>query len=285
MIDSIYFGLITDSTKRLPVYLTITGQWNNQETVRRPSGFSSYQWLFVLSGEGVIYVDGQVKKARAGQAICLFPDEPHHYHAVSEPWSVIFLSMEGSQCSPLLDLAGVRQSDVFDITDFAHMKADLLAIIRAASLEDSYMDLRCSKLIYNFLLDLAQRVNTSQHTIHQSVQRLQPVIQYIKQQCQHQITIEQLAAKANVTPQYLCYLFKQAMNVRPMEYVNRERINLSKQLIFLEPHQKIREIAKRSGFEHPSYFCTVFKRLEGMTPEEFKRFHGYGSLSNSSRLS
>lgn len=280
-IDSIIFGLITDSTKRLPVYLTITGQWKHQEAVRRPSGFSSYQWLLVLSGEGVIYVDGHVMKAMEGQAICLFPDEPHHYHAVSEPWSVIFVSMEGSQCGPLLELAGVRHSDVFDITHFEHMKTDLLAIIEAASLEDSYMDVRCSKLIYNFLLDLAQRVNTSQHTVHQSVQRLQPVIQYIKQHCQHQITIEQLAAEASVTPQYLCYLFKQAMNVRPMEYVNRERINRSKQLIYLEPEQKIQEIARRSGFEHHSYFCTVFKRLEGMTPEQFRRFHGYGMASHS----
>ncbi|MGM1045915.1 MAG: helix-turn-helix transcriptional regulator [Bacillota bacterium] len=66
------------------------------------------------------------------------------------------------------------------------------------------------------------------------------------------------------------------MNIRPMEYVNRERINCSKQLIFLEPEQKIQDIAMRSGFEHPSYFCTVFKRFEGMTPEQFKKSHGFG---------
>lgn len=185
--------------------------------------------------------------------------------------------MEGSQCGLLLEQAGIRQSGVFQIMEFEQMKADLLGIVAAAALEETYTGIECSKLLYSFLLDLPGRVNTSQHTVHQNVQRLQPVIQYIKQQCQQQITIEQLATLAGVTPQYLCFLFKQAMNIRPMEYVNRERINRSKQLIFLEPEQKIREIARRSGFEHPSYFCTVFKKLEGMTPEQFRNSHGLGN--------
>lgn len=62
--------------------------------------------------------------------------------------------------------------------------------------------------------------------------------------------------------------------MRPMEYVNRERINKSKEWMFREPGMKMHEIATRVGFDNASYFSSVFKRISGMSPEHFKKFHG-----------
>ncbi|MNW17971.1 HTH-type transcriptional activator Btr [compost metagenome] len=59
-----------------------------------------------------------------------------------------------------------------------------------------------------------------------------------------------------------------------MEYVNRERINRSKELMFRESDIKMHEIAQRVGFDSPSYFSSVFRRIEGLSPEQFKKIHG-----------
>lgn len=273
--DIIHFCHLSESDRRLPVYLTSAGQWNHQEPVHRPDGFASYQWLMILSGEGALYTDDSVYSAKAGQAICLFPDVPHRYHALQEPWKLMFISLEGSLCGPLLAQAGITKSGVYTMLDPDKMQAVFSSIIESAGSNDSHAGVECSKLLYALLLDIPMQIQAKQHTRHQHFERLQPVIRYIKEYCQHPLTLDLLAEQAGVTPQYLCLLFKKAFNLRPMEYVNRERIQLSKELMVLEPQLKIQKIAGMAGFEHTSYFCTVFKRLEGVSPETFKKSQSY----------
>lgn len=275
MSDIYYSCLLSDADKRLPVYVTTAGEWSHQEPVQRPEGFPSYQLLLSVSGEGVLEVDDQTLPVKTGQVIFLYPGVPHGYEAVREPWGLMFVSLAGSLCGPLLEQAGIVKSGVFPIKDLLAMRSGLFKILTEARSEGAYSGAECSKLMYSLLLDLPRYVQTSQHDYHQQVERLQPVIRYIRQHCHLPLTIELLAKQIGITPQYLCLLFKKTLNVRPMEYVNRERINLSKELMLLEPGLKIGAIAKRTGFDHPSYFCTVFKRLEGLTPEAFKKVHGH----------
>jgi len=48
------------------------------------------------------------------------------------------------------------------------------------------------------------------------------------------------------------------------------RIQKSKELMTLFPDMTIREVAERAGFNDTSYFCLVFKKVEGITPTEFR---------------
>lgn len=276
--DYIAFKLLTDSDRLLPVFLTSVGRWRNQEPVDRPGGFPSYQWLLCLSGEGVLHVSGEAYPVKAGKAICLFPDVPHRYYALEEPWGMLFISMEGGLCVPLLERAGIGRSGVYHVMEPDSTAVNLQTILEAARDRGTFTTAEGSKLLYAFLLHLAEQVNAERNAIHQSIRRLEPVIAYIRRECHRPLTIDELAAQAEVTPQYLCSLFRKTMNMRPMEYVNRERINRSKELIFLKPGAKLKDIARLAGFEHPSYFSTVFKRLEGRTPEEFRQSHGMAAV-------
>lgn len=167
------------------------------------------------------------------------------------------------------------KSGVYNILNADKMQADLANIITGAGSNDNHTNLECSKLLYSLLLDIPSHIHATQHTRHQHFERLQPVTRYIKEHCHQPLTIQLLAEQAGITPQYLCLLFKKAFNIRPMEYVIRERIQFSKELMVMEPQLQIQEISSRSGFEHTSYYCTVFKRLEGVSPEKFKKSHSY----------
>ncbi|NMO95082.1 helix-turn-helix transcriptional regulator [Paenibacillus lemnae] len=272
--DFVFFTLVTERDRHLPLYLTSAGQWGNQDPVQRPEGFASYQLLLPLSGEGTLHADGHSYPVKTGQVICLFPNVPHRYEADIEPWGMLFIAFEGSLCAPLLEQAGIHRSGAYTVSDPEGLHADLMPILDSVNEEGPFDAAGASKLLYSLLLDLDKVISTNRHQVHLHVQRLQPVLNYIREHCHRALTIQQLAEQAGITPQYLCSLFKSTMNLRPMEYVNRERINRSKQLIFQEPGLKIHEIARQSGFEHGSYFCTVFKKLEGVTPEQFKRSHG-----------
>ena len=39
--------------------------------------------------------------------------------------------------------------------------------------------------------------------------------------------------------------------------------------------KKVKEIADAVGFKSPSYFCSVFKKAEGMTPDDFRRINTF----------
>ncbi|WP_456093807.1 hypothetical protein [Paenibacillus bouchesdurhonensis] len=60
--------------------------------------------------------------------------------------------------------------------------------------------------------------------------------------------LSELAEVISVSPQYLCRLFQNTMQLRPMVYVNQQRINRSKQLMFSERDKKIYENCPKGRF-------------------------------------
>ncbi|MCA0754834.1 AraC family transcriptional regulator [Paenibacillus sp. N4] len=273
-IDTMVFPILTETDTMLPLYLTSNGHWSNQETIDRPDGYPHFQWLQVMSGAGELYVGDQVMTVRAGQGFCLFPDVPHRYHAIQEPWEIHWLSFRGELSETLFRQAGITKSGVYSTADHDMIVSHMKNIYAMTQSGRAFMGLECSKLVYMFLLDLMKVIQVSSHSVEQNYVKLHPVFQYIEANYDRLITIKDLAACIDVTPQYLCLLFKKAMKMRPMEYVNRERINRSKELMFKESGIKMHEIAMRVGFDSPSYFSSVFKRLERLSPEQFKRIHG-----------
>jgi len=54
-----------------------------------------------------------------------------------------------------------------------------------------------------------------------------------------------------------------------LEYVNKERIKLAKQLL-AKPQSSIYNVSKLCGFTDVNYFIRVFRKLEGTTPKAFQ---------------
>jgi AraC family transcriptional regulator of arabinose operon len=268
------FPILTEADSELPVYLTSVGHWDNQERTRRPEGFPDYQWLQCLQGTGELLVGEQRYLVKPGHGFFLFPHEPHVYQPISEPWELQWISFNGSLSAPLLERVDVKQSGVYAITDPDILITHMKNIFAIAITGRPFVGMECSKLLYAFLLDLMRSVWTSAPSATHNYLKLHPVIQFTEANCHRPITICEMASCIGVSAQYLCHLFKITLKMRPMEYVNRERVNKSKEWMFREPSLRMQDIAARVGFDNPSYFSSVFKRVEGMSPEQFKRFHG-----------
>jgi AraC-like DNA-binding protein len=65
------------------------------------------------------------------------------------------------------------------------------------------------------------------------------------------------------------HAFKKQFAVSPLEYILRERIQQAKR-IMTDDTISIAEACYRSGFNNPNYFIKLFKRMEGLTPKEYK---------------
>ncbi|MNR56240.1 HTH-type transcriptional activator Btr [compost metagenome] len=82
-----------------------------------------------------------------------------------------------------------------------------------------------------------------------------------------------MAEIIGVTPQHLCTVFKKTTNVRIFQYINSVRVKKSKELLLHNPNMQIKEVAHLAGFEDANYFCTVFKNLEQLSPNQFRKLH------------
>lgn len=268
------FPIVTETDAQLPIYLTSIGHWEAQERTKRPVGFPDFQWLQALSGTGELTVREQRYIVKPGQGFFLFPNEAHAYRPLVEPWDVHWISFNGNLMPSLLKQAGIRRSGVFTTTASDSLITHMKSIYSMSLAGHPFMGMECSKLLYAFLLDLMRNVWTSSPSTAHNYMKLHPVTQYIEAHYDQTITIDEMAQCIGVSAQHLCHLFKITLKMRPMEYVNRERINKSKEWMFREPGMKMQEISLLVGFETASYFSYVFKKTEGMSPEQFKRSHG-----------
>lgn len=100
--------------------------------------------------------------------------------------------------------------------------------------------------------------------------RLNKVTEYINENLQNKISLNDLASIAYLSPDYFSLLFKKTMGVRPMEYLNRKRIERA-QTLLLTTNFSITEISERVGILSNTYFSTIFKKHTLQTPESYKK--------------
>lgn len=103
-----------------------------------------------------------------------------------------------------------------------------------------------------------------------SNQQLAPVLEYIHEHLAEEIKLVDLAAIVGMSQYYFSRFFKKSMGISPYQYVIQQRINKAK-LLFQQTDLSIFEVAIQCGFSHSSHLARHFKRLEGVSPQVFRK--------------
>lgn len=118
-----------------------------------------------------------------------------------------------------------------------------------------------------FLLD--QLADDGEEVMHLTVKRAQSLIQEFYQ---NGITLEEIAAKLNITPEYLGTRFHQEVGVNFSAYIRNFRITKAKELL-IGTSLKLYEIAEKVGYSDAKYFSRVFKETTGQLPADYRKTH------------
>ena len=100
-------------------------------------------------------------------------------------------------------------------------------------------------------------------------ERVGNALKYIHKNICSDIDLDDLADVACVTKPYLIRLFKRYMDVSPLQYINRKKIERA-ELHLLTEKISIKELAYTLGFSDHSYFIRLFKKVTGKTPQEYR---------------
>jgi len=273
MIKSI-FPSITENEKKLPFYMTTVGHHQHQGPTFRPLGAQDYHWIHCLSGKGKLVVNGKQYVLEANCGFFSYPNIMHEYYPIEEPWETCWLTFNGFTIEPLLEQLNFERTIVFSSLNLDTINQLLNSISLSYIYESFSSKLNCSVLIYQFICELRNRIHQDAKSNYNLI-LLEPVIEFIKSNYYKPISIDDLSQAANITPQHLCRVFNQTYHARPFEYINRYRMNIAKEIMHNSPAKNIHEIAQSVGFSNAGYFSSVFKKVEGISPMEFKKMYNH----------
>lgn len=97
---------------------------------------------------------------------------------------------------------------------------------------------------------------------------IQKLLQFIDEKYAENIGLNELAMLVNMNPAYLSILFRDEVGVTYVKYLTDLRIKKAKEL--LSEGMKVTEVSEKVGYYNYRYFCEIFKKHQGMTPNEYR---------------
>lgn len=94
-------------------------------------------------------------------------------------------------------------------------------------------------------------------------------IDCIRQEYHQELTLKAIADRLHVNGVYLGQCFKNETERSFTQYLNHVRIQKAQQLL-LYTNKSINEIAYETGYNTNHYFIKMFKKLNGLSPKEFR---------------
>jgi len=137
--------------------------------------------------------------------------------------------------------------------------------------KDVLLDLMIQELIVRLLQTKAKSILLNDEPLFNDT-RIGMVIKYIKENLTNKnINVDVLAKKAHMSASHFHKKFKNTLGISPIDFLNSEKIKFAKKLIKESKDFRMSEIAFKAGFNNTSYFNRQFKKMELMTPQQFKK--------------
>lgn len=119
------------------------------------------------------------------------------------------------------------------------------------------------------LMELTQQTLDEQRNAKEVPARVYNICEWLRSNCQKKLTAETIAERFHYNAEYLSLLFKKETGLTLIQYLNRTRIDVAKRLLETEGIS-VKETAYSSGFSDEKYFMRMFRKLEGVTPLQYK---------------
>ena len=206
---------------------------------------------YVVSGCGVLHLNGTDHPVKAGQIFILPPDSTAYYTAdKDDPWFYRWISFSGKLATMFCELPPVV--DVPEDT-LCHLKDQrtphpMLAYLLAADLHMLYAAVATPQL--------------------RSRDHIQKAIDYIEHSYMNPLTIKDVADSVGLNQYYLSKLFKEKTGHTLQAHILNVRLSEAKRYLLLG--YAVKEVAPLCGFKDIANFSKLFKRENGKNPTHWR---------------
>lgn len=234
--------------------------------------------FYVVGGSGKFNIEGKLLPVKTDDMVIVNPNVEHTEVSYNKrPLEYIVLGVEGLEYS-----AGEDADERWFMTNMQNAREALLHALREMLREIEYKavgyELICQDLLEVLILRLMRHAGLQflpTKTEHRKPGRkpskeCAAVRHYIDNHFKENINLDMLSELVHVNKYYMVHSFTKEYGISPINYLISRRIEESKYLLSDTDHS-LSQISHMLGFSSPSYFSQSFRRLEGMSPMEFRR--------------
>lgn len=235
--------------------------------IRRQS-FDSFLLMYIKRGQCLVEVGGEKRTAYEGNVVFLDCYHPHAY-GTDSGCEVEWLHFDGPNARGYYDAITQQNGPIITLKDSYRFEKYLHKLYLGFRDALAVREPLLNNYIVNILTELL--LTRSQDSAdRRSSGIIDDTIAYITDHLQEELSLEQLARQASLSPFYFSRLFKNETGYSPHEYVIQVRVNAAK--FFLQSARlSQKDICYSCGFSSESSFCTTFKKATGLTPSQYRK--------------
>ncbi len=220
--------------------------------------------LIIQNGKGNLFTASMIIPMHKGQIVIKNPGISHGENAFDEePLELYRLQFS---YDPSLSI----KEGIDPVIDMKEYEEILLPLSKAIYERQNNRD----KLFYLYektITCILQELISRSKLLHMSYSQktIKQVMDFIDLHHTEKIEIQSLAKQFGMDSSYLMRQFKKISGVTINHYITETRIGQA-QILLRDTQQSLEEISKQCGFDTVQYFHTVFKKVTGMTPRQYR---------------
>ena len=242
-----------------------------------------FEFVYMERGRAAWEVGGKSYETMGGDVFTTFPDEVHKGNFdIIEPSRFWWIIVEAGTRHPggWLRLPSAEEQTLLQalrtLPRVIKIGAAVSAMFRRlqAALENrTALDFTEGRsILIEFLLMLVRR-NAPVSGEHLTMMRLASLVEQLPARMNNRMTVPQLAREAGIGTTHFYRMFQELTGLTPKAYIEHLRIEEASRRL-LQTDENMLSISMDLGFATSQHFATVFRRIKGSTPTEWRnRIH------------
>ena len=253
--------------------------------------------VYVLKGSGTRFIGDNVEPFGVDDLVLIGENLPHCWK--DDP--VYFESSDLLAQSYIVQFSKDFAGSLFDMVEFKQIRSLLTDAKKGLKFHDSVKPAIKAKLeelakyqgwkrVLTLVETLQMMAVTDQKCVlnptltndqnQESLDRLNAVFEYSIRHVAKKVSLKEISAVANLSPNAFCRYFKQHTRKSYTDFMNDLRISKVCKMMHETNDLNISEMAYSNGFNNLAHFTNTFKKLKGMTPLQYKKNVKYEPLNS-----
>lgn len=241
-------------------------RWDAQHAIGSPHAIFQY----TVRGEGRLDYQNRTHRLVPGTAFFVYNMDPNlSYYSLADgkqEWEILWCNISPGEtlAADMIERHGpvYRLSpDSWFLGQLRHHLASGRDFVQL-SLADNM------KLLHGLLIELAESSSriTSEDT---AGQLMHAFCEFVHSNMSSSLTVANAAKHLKVSREHLTRSCQEQLHISPGSYINQAKMREAMRLLG-DPHHIVKEVAFMLGYSHASHFARIFRRLVGVSPQEFR---------------
>lgn len=257
------------------INIGMSGMWANRGWDSPEGSMSAFEISYYIEGCNIININNKKHNTKKGDFY--FSDLSLHSSGTDADFKMYYITFSTknsaiydrvSACFKILSEC-VQPGSIAGLEDhFAGFHSEVALARSYSSYIAKYHFINILVRFYRSINSINihdnRKANTSKHEL-----MVCEIINHINENFHEKISLQSLSERYSLNERYLNSVFKKITGRAIIEYLIKLRIEKAKRLLGFTS-MKITDIALEIGFCDCQHFCKTFKKLEGLTPMEFR---------------